>query len=47
MIVPGVAGFPNLMAKERGDALKDAEGLEKARELGRAVASLAAKLKGR
>ena len=47
MIVPGIAGFPNAIAQKRGDVIMDIEGMEKARELGRTVAILAAKLTAR
>ena len=47
MIVPGIAGFPNAIAQKRGDVIMDIEGMEKARELGRTVAMLTAKLAGR
>ncbi len=45
MIVPGIASFPNAVASEAGDVLKDKEGMDKARELGEAMAKLAIKLK--
>jgi len=44
MIVPGIASFPNAVASEPGDVHKDKEGMDKARELGEAMARLAQKL---
>jgi multimeric flavodoxin WrbA len=44
-IVPGIASIPNTIGNEKGDVLKDREGMEKVRELGRAVTQLALKLK--
>jgi multimeric flavodoxin WrbA len=44
MIVPGIASFPNAVASEPGDVLKDKEGMEKAREIGEAMAKLAKRL---
>jgi multimeric flavodoxin WrbA len=44
MIVPGIASFPNAVASEPGDVLKDKEGMDKAHELGEAMAKLAQKL---
>lgn len=44
-IVPGIASIPNTVGTEKGDVLNDSEGLEKVRELGRAVTELAVKLK--
>jgi multimeric flavodoxin WrbA len=44
MIVPGIASFPNAIASEPGDVLKDKEGMEKAREIGEAMAKLAKRL---
>ncbi len=46
MIVPGIASFPNAVASEAGDVLKDKEGMDKARELGEAMAKLAIRLQG-
>ena len=44
MIVPGIASFPNAIASEPGDVLKDKEGMDKAREIGEAMAKLAQRL---
>jgi len=44
MIVPGIASFPNAIGREPGDVLKDKEGMDKARELGEAMAKLALRL---
>lgn len=44
MIVPGIASFPNAVASEPGDVLKDQEGMDKAREIGEAMAKLAERL---
>lgn len=44
MIVPGIASFPNAIASEPGDVLKDNEGIEKAKEIGEAMAKLAQRL---
>jgi multimeric flavodoxin WrbA len=44
MIVPGIASFPNAVASEPGDVLKDKEGMDKAREIGEAMAKLAQRL---
>jgi multimeric flavodoxin WrbA len=44
MIVPGIASFPNAIASEPGDVLKDKEGMDKAREIGEAMARLAQRL---
>jgi len=44
MIVPGIASFPNAVASEAGDVLKDDEGMNKAREIGEAMAKLAKRL---
>jgi multimeric flavodoxin WrbA len=44
MIVPGIASFPNAIASEPGDVLRDKEGMEKAMEIGEAMAKLAQKL---
>jgi multimeric flavodoxin WrbA len=47
MIVPGIASFPNAVAHEHGDVIEDVEGMRMARDIGRAVAILADKLKTR
>ena len=44
MIIPGIAGFPNVVAGEIGEAAQDDEGLEKVRELGQRVTELAKRL---
>ena len=44
MIVPGIASFANAIGSASGDVIKDKEGMEKARELGIAMAQLAEKL---
>ncbi len=44
MIVPGIASFPNAVASEPGDVLKDKEGMDKAMEIGEAMAKLAQRL---
>jgi hypothetical protein len=44
MIVPGIASFANAIGSAPGDVVKDKEGMEKARELGIAMAQLAEKL---
>jgi multimeric flavodoxin WrbA len=44
MIVPGIASFPNAIASEPGDVLRDKEGVDKAREIGEAMAKLAQRL---
>lgn len=43
MIVPG-AGWCSATAKERGDIIKDEEGLERAKELGKIIGELCRKL---
>jgi len=44
MIVPGIASFPNAIASEPGEVLNDKEGMDKAREIGEALAKLAQRL---
>ena len=45
MIVPGIASFANAIGNKPGDVVKDSEGIEKARELGKTMVELAQKLK--
>jgi hypothetical protein len=42
--VPGIASFPNAIASEPGDVLKDKDGMDKAKEIGEAMAKLALRL---
>jgi multimeric flavodoxin WrbA len=44
MTIPGIAGFPNVIAQELGDFERDSEGVQKVRELGRALVSTAKRL---
>jgi multimeric flavodoxin WrbA len=45
MIVPGIKSYANAVAEEKGEVLKDEEGMESSWDLGVAVTKLAKKLK--
>ena len=45
MIMPGIASFPNAIGSKPGEVRKDVVGMEKAKELGAAVARLAKKIR--
>ena len=45
MIVPGIKSYANAVAQEKGEVVKDAEGMESSWSLGLAVTKLAKKLK--
>ena len=44
MIVPGIRSYANAVASEKGDILRDEEGMKSSRDLGLVVARLAEKL---
>jgi len=45
MLIPGIAGFPNVTAQDPGDFERDSEGVQKVRELGRALVNVAKKVR--